>query len=1204
MMIGKLQILLSTLLIAVKLSIPLSAESAVWAGKPSPSPPSPSAELKLTDEERVWLKSHPVLRVHNEMEWPPFNFFENGKPKGLSIDYMNLLAKRLGVEVEYVTGPTWNEFLGMIRRKKLDVILNIVKTPDREKYIFFTEPYAQNPNTIISQKSATFKTIEQLNGHVVAFPKGFFYEEVLKKSYPSIKRLPLRNLSECLTAVAVGRADAALGEMIAVQYLIRKNMLSNLKISGSLDVGNPDLKNLRIGIRKDWPIFLSILKKAMATVSIRKMSALRQSWMDAGKSSRGTEIKLTDSELQWLSRHHTVKFTGDPEWLPQEAFTEDGQYIGMVADYLILIERMIPLKFERVPVKSWEDAVNLAETRKVDVLSETTGNGERKKYLTFTNPYLDSPVVIMVRSDETPITSGSELRNKEVILVRDYGYVEDVLKLYPNIKPIYVNTVKDGLCLLSSGKHDAMAVTRSTGNYALMEEDIENLDITLTTSISIKVGLGIRKDWPELVSILNKCFANVTAQEAQSVSDKWISKIVSGTKVIEQPTQSIIYTLGIIVGSMLLLFLITWLLIHLFGDRLSENLQNSSVKLVGIIGMSIFLAAIIIGATLGLRDIERRARVNMGRILKAVAETTNDALNEWIRSEEEGIEHLAEQKNLVSAVIKLLATSRNRSTPLDSKTLDEIRRIFKTRRTKSVNIGFFIIAPDRLNIASMRDADIGEKNIIFRLRPDLLEKAFSGKTVLVPPIWRNAPPKDKKSELKKRAASMFLATPIKNDTGKVIAVLTLRYNPEKKFSRIFHSGRIGETGETYAFDESARMLSSTRFPKELKRLGLLKDDQSSILNVRITNPGVNLLEEPGKAIPLDKRSPTLAVAQAIKDHSGIDIAGYRDYRGVKVLGRWLWNDKYKMGLVSEIDESEVLDPYYADRSIILSILTVAVVLAFILVAFLLWSGGRAKRNLRKARDEWEAIAEKRTEELVEAERQSRLLLESAGEGIFGVDREGKVTFVNPTALEMLQYPADELIGHGIHEKIHHSHADGEKYDINDCPMCESYTKGIRKTVDDEVLWRKDGTAFHTHCVSTPMESEKGVVLGAVITFSDITEQKKAKEILSKAKETAEAATKAKSDFLANMSHEIRTPMNAIIGMNHLLQKTDLDEKQSNYVLKTDRAAHNLLGIIKFWTSPRSRPESWISKMSSSIWRRCWTTWPTSRATTPRKKVWS
>ncbi|HHD80212.1 MAG TPA: transporter substrate-binding domain-containing protein, partial [Campylobacterales bacterium] len=98
--------------------------------------------INLTNKEKDFLKKHPVITVHNELDYPPYNFNENGKPKGFSIDYLNLLAKKLGIQVKYISGYTWAEFMDMARNNKIDVMLNIMRTPEREKFLHFTQPYA------------------------------------------------------------------------------------------------------------------------------------------------------------------------------------------------------------------------------------------------------------------------------------------------------------------------------------------------------------------------------------------------------------------------------------------------------------------------------------------------------------------------------------------------------------------------------------------------------------------------------------------------------------------------------------------------------------------------------------------------------------------------------------------------------------------------------------------------------------------------------------------------------------------------------------------------------------------------------------------------------------------------------------------------------------------------------------------------------
>jgi PAS domain S-box-containing protein len=133
-------------------------------------------------------------------------------------------------------------------------------------------------------------------------------------------------------------------------------------------------------------------------------------------------------------------------------------------------------------------------------------------------------------------------------------------------------------------------------------------------------------------------------------------------------------------------------------------------------------------------------------------------------------------------------------------------------------------------------------------------------------------------------------------------------------------------------------------------------------------------------------------------------------------------------------------------------------------------------------------------QLEAAVERSGLILDSAGEGIFGVDLEGKVAFINPAANRMLGYGPDELIEEAVHAKIHHSRADGSVYPKEECPMYLTYADGTDHHVSDEVLWRKDGSSFPVEYTSMPIRKD-GRVVGAVVTFMDIAERKKMEDAL-------------------------------------------------------------------------------------------------------------
>jgi PAS domain S-box-containing protein len=184
--------------------------------------------------------------------------------------------------------------------------------------------------------------------------------------------------------------------------------------------------------------------------------------------------------------------------------------------------------------------------------------------------------------------------------------------------------------------------------------------------------------------------------------------------------------------------------------------------------------------------------------------------------------------------------------------------------------------------------------------------------------------------------------------------------------------------------------------------------------------------------------------------------------------------------------------------------------------------------------------------------------------MYGIDLAGRCTFINQAAARLLGWPIDELLGKNLHAVAHNRHADGTPYLEADCPIYRAFRTGRGCRVDEDVLWRREGTAFPAEYSSAPIV-QNGVVSGAVVTFSDITDRKHAEEELSRAKQAADVANDAKSQFLANMSHELRTPLNAVILYSELLQDEAGDDAATRHFIpdleKIRVAGKQLLAII-------------------------------------------
>lgn len=213
-------------------------------------------------------------------------------------------------------------------------------------------------------------------------------------------------------------------------------------------------------------------------------------------------------------------------------------------------------------------------------------------------------------------------------------------------------------------------------------------------------------------------------------------------------------------------------------------------------------------------------------------------------------------------------------------------------------------------------------------------------------------------------------------------------------------------------------------------------------------------------------------------------------------------------------------------------------------------------------------------DLQKKERHLRLILDSASEGIFGVDLDGVCTFANPACITMLGYDSeDELTGYIIHQKIHHTKSDGTHYPKEQCQVRVATLNGEVGHSLDEVHWRKDGSNFPVEWWSHPIIKD-GEISGAVVTFIDISDRQKSEKALLEAHitleqrvkertEELESANNAKSKFLSRISHELRTPLNAIIGFSDLIARSQShDDKTQHQVSRIHSAGKHLLTLIE------------------------------------------
>ena len=1129
--------------------------------------PTDNVRIQLTAEERAWLDEHPVIRVRVG-KWPPFHFIDGGKPKGLAIDYVTTILTELGLKIEFVP-LLWDEALQSISNlEKIDLLPTIAWSKDREELVNITSKYLSFPYVIFTRKDQlSIESLNELAGKTVVVENDYITHTRLEADHPAIELLLVKTTQAALEALSFGEADAYVGNLAVGSYLSENLGLQNLKVAARTNYATD---NQSIGIRKDWPELAGMVENALKSFTAEEHRRIRNRWLALEEASgdRGT-VDLTSKEQEWLRANPVIRVHNEKDWPPFNFFEYDSPR-GLSIDYMDLVAEKLGIDVEYVTGPSWNEFLGMVKRKELDVMLNIVKTEDRMKYLLYTEPYIKNPNVI-VSSQENPYETIESLFGKTVAFPKGFFYEEVLTKSFPQIKRLPVENTLASLKAVTFGRADAAlgeaAVVRTLINKNFLsglrisgEVDIGHPDLA-------NLRLGVRDDWPLLQSALMKAMAAITPQEMNRIRQKWL--VVGESAPSLETTVPISYgrLMAYGIAVFLILSMLAWLLIKTIKkEQIAVHFGSRWFRGLFLAGLSVFVIIICLLSWFTIEQIRGKILVGISEDLRETLIAADDRLNLWMEQRTSSLKLLVRDSDLVTLTLRLLAVPPKRDDLLASRALQDVRSFFKNNKVAFLDSGFFIINPNFVSIASIRDTNIGTRNIISFQRPTLLRRVFAGEFLFVPPIESDVPPvQEPKADRVRNPSTKFFMGPIRDPKGQIIAVMTLRVNLSKDLPQLLTTSKKRKTGETYAFSEHGELLSQSRFDELLRRIGLIGEDQQSALNVAIRDPGVNLEEGKRPEIERSQQPLTRMASRALqlkrnmekrgqtygRSKIEIDTQGYRDYRGVPVFGAWLWNANLELGLTTEIDMAEAMSDYYQIRRTVFGMLAVTVLLSVGATMLVLLIGERTSQTLRKSRDELELRVQERTAEL----RKLSQATENSPASVVVTDKNGAIEYVNPTFCEVSGYSADEAIGQNPSL-------------LKSGNLPESYYKELWDTILSGKIWRgefinktKNGEEFWESASISPILDDEGEITHFVAVKQDTTERKHMEQELLAAKEKAEEATRAKSDFLANMSHEIRTPMNAVIGMSHLALKTELTPKQQDYLNKIQSSANSLLGII-------------------------------------------
>jgi polar amino acid transport system substrate-binding protein len=444
-----------------------------------------------------------------------------GEPDGILIDVWRLWAEKSGIPVRFVGGYS-QQTQEMVREGKADINAGLFSNQRRAEFLDFSAPILSSPyHLYFNDQIKDLTSIDDLTRFRVGVTQGSFHEDFLREHFPNVEPVLFEGYGALFDAAEREEITTFITQpLYLAHYLTKKGIANHYRF---LD---PPLytRAYQAAVKDGHAGLLEIINRHMAQITTPERRAITRKWLGLQwADNRVQPLELSADEKQWLAAHEKMRLGIDPDWPPFEFIDGQGQYRGIGADFIALINNMLGIHMTPIPGLDWATVVEQARKREIDILPAASATAERKEFLSFTKPYFVYPYVIFVHEETQFVTSLTDLAGKRVAVESANATADLLRRNHPDIELVSYPDTSQALFALHRGEISAYVGNLSAAAWVLDKLGMNDIKVAAPTPYNFEQSIGVRKDWPQLVSILNRAIDQITPQQRQAIKDRWFA---------------------------------------------------------------------------------------------------------------------------------------------------------------------------------------------------------------------------------------------------------------------------------------------------------------------------------------------------------------------------------------------------------------------------------------------------------------------------------------------------------------------------------------------------------------------------------------------------------------------------------------------------------------------------------------------------------